>query len=267
MLPTFNPRPRLGPSPLRAPPLQPARVVVEKAVLSARHGLLLCALFVAFEMCKQLFTYAALDAHGRYPVDGPLLVVAVELVKLLLSAVLALTGDGGPGAFRRAHFSWLFCIPAALMVVNANLFLLALHHASPPLWTVLVQGRILLTAVAYKTFFGRHIGRVRWAALLALTLGVAVSQLKPDLSGLYPSVTALVLAAVTCAISVASSLCVEALQDPQLPLLPAADPAVRLWAAGVDAVLAGQLQPRGRGRHPGLGAGAGRGAPGACFRA
>ena len=172
----------------------------------------LCGGFIGFEVSKNLLTYQLMDDDGRYPIDGSLLVAAAELLKLVLTCMLTLAvAIRHINSLRLVHISYLFAVPAMLFALNSNIYMVALGYVAPPVWTVLIQGRILLTALVYRTLLGRHISLTRWSALVALTIGVVLSQLKPDFSGLYPSPTAFLLALVACSISVASSLAVELL--------------------------------------------------------
>ena len=188
---------------------KPLQLKEPQAPRMTKLQLTFCIGFVFFETTKQMTTYASIGPDGKYAIDGSLTVVLAEALKFVIALALTISLEGG--SFRASYFSWLFAVPAVLFVANANIFMIALHFAAPPLWTVLIQGRILLTAAVYRCFFRRRIGAARWAALIALTVGVILSQVRPDMSGMYPSLTAVALAAVACSISVASSMSVELL--------------------------------------------------------
>lgn len=177
-----------------------ARGVASKAAL--------CVGFVVLEVLKQMLTFGAVQEMA---VDGGLVVVAAEVVKLAFATAMALCDRTYTLAQWRAHLSLLFAAPAILFAVNSNIYMFAMRIAAPPVWAVLIQGRVLLTAVVYRAVFRRPVTLLQWGALCALSVGVALSQMKPDLSDTYVTPMAAVLAVVACAVSVASSLSIELL--------------------------------------------------------
>ena len=133
--------------------------------------------------------------------------IILQFMKLVLSAIMFVIYEGG--VFK--HVSIKFAIPAGLYVVNNNIFLIALRYAPPGLWVLLIQSRIVLTAVVYRVILGRNISTNKWLSVIVLTVGVVMSQVKGDMSGMVVSPAAIGLALFSSVISVTTSIYVELL--------------------------------------------------------
>jgi solute carrier family 35 (UDP-sugar transporter), member A1/2/3 len=107
------------------------------------------------------------------------------------------------------HLSKLYVVPAVLYIINNNLYMVALRYTTPPVWILLIQTRIALTALVYQHILGRKISRIRWAALFALTLGVVVAQLPGENGTAAFSMMAILLSGLASVVSVANSVYVE----------------------------------------------------------
>ncbi|VDM69178.1 unnamed protein product [Strongylus vulgaris] len=73
----------------------------------------------------------------------------------------------------------LFClvaVPAVLYVIQNNLLFLALSKLDAATYQVTYQLKILTTALFSVTILGRSLNRLKWLALVLLTVGVALVQ-------------------------------------------------------------------------------------------
>ncbi|KAJ1374324.1 hypothetical protein KIN20_036991 [Parelaphostrongylus tenuis] len=70
-------------------------------------------------------------------------------------------------------------VPAVLYVIQNNLLFLALHKLDAATYQVTYQLKILTTAFFSVTMLGRSLNRLKWIALVLLTGGVALVQMKP----------------------------------------------------------------------------------------
>eukprot|EP00042_Codosiga_hollandica_P045896 m.473397 g.473397 ORF g.473397 m.473397 type:complete len:317 (+) comp57121_c0_seq2:180-1130(+) len=166
----------------------------------------LCLGFLTVEVIKQLVTYyIRYHNHDKYPVDAGLLVAITELVKMIACLGMMVYQQG----FYIVHGSKLFAVPAILYMINNNLFLYALNYTTPPVWTLLIQTRIILTALVYRFIMGRRISTPKWWSLIGLTAGIVIAQLPQGQVGASLSLTAILLALLASAISVSNSVYVE----------------------------------------------------------
>ncbi|XP_066267614.1 uncharacterized protein [Branchiostoma lanceolatum] len=178
---------------------------------STMMSLSFCAIFIIFEVAKQCVTYATRHFNnGVYPISSSAIVCCIELVKLMM-VLIPVMFTTGLSSFRP---SIVFAVPSIIYCANNNLYLFALNYTTPPTWNVLIQSRVIMTALTYRIIFGRQISVVRWVALLLLMLGIALAQLagsssSPASQDMYVLPQALGLSLVSAAISTAASIITE----------------------------------------------------------
>ncbi|XP_078614737.1 uncharacterized protein LOC144883892 isoform X2 [Branchiostoma floridae x Branchiostoma japonicum] len=182
-----------------------------RAQPSTMMSLSFCAIFIASEVAKQSVTYATRHFNnGVYPISSSAIVCCIELVKLIMVLIPVMFTTG----FSSFRPSIVFAMPSVIYCANNNLYLFALNYTTPPTWNVLIQSRVIMTALTYRIIFGRHISVVRWVALLLLMLGIALAQLagsssSPASPDIYVLPQALGLSLVSAAISTAASIITE----------------------------------------------------------
>jgi UDP-sugar transporter A1/2/3 len=168
----------------------------------------LCGTFLVLEVARQILTYGIkYNNNGVYPLDSSLLIVICEIVKLALCGAILVAQQG----FRLEHFSAKFCVPAVFYVLQNNIYMTALNYTTPPTFTLLIQTRIIMTALVYKFILKRPVSQMKWLSLIGLTVGVVISQMSPDMSELKVSTIAVTLATTCSVFSVANSVYVEQL--------------------------------------------------------
>mmetsp|Transcript_14323 Transcript_14323/g.39291 ORF Transcript_14323/g.39291 Transcript_14323/m.39291 type:complete len:314 (-) Transcript_14323:97-1038(-) len=149
---------------------------------------------------------ASRAAEPRLPADTFML--AVEGLKVLLcSAVLAfrrLTGQEAAVWCGLRH-SAAFAVPAVLYLLMNTLKVSAARELAPPLFQLLASTKIIATAVSSWLLMGKHLTALQWAAMVLLTVGVAVGQLRestsqdgPGLPAEAPLLPALVMLLNSC---------------------------------------------------------------------
>ncbi|XP_077999717.1 uncharacterized protein LOC144452491 [Glandiceps talaboti] len=173
----------------------------------------LCLTFILLETAKQIVIYGSKQYNGgKYPLSLSTIVALSELTKLIVCASIY----GYSGNIKSFELSWKFAIPSLLYGMNNNLFLYALHYTPPPLWNVLIQSRVLMTALVYRIVFKRVIPPLRWLALLLLIFGIALAEISGSSTGhsiqettmrLY--LRALILSIVSAVLSTAASVYTE----------------------------------------------------------
>ena len=75
-----------------------------------------------------------------------------------------------------------FAVPAFLYMIYNWLSFVNLNLFDPASFKVLINMRILFSAVLFQLFFSRSLGWTKWVALVLLMIGCAVNQIEGDLN-------------------------------------------------------------------------------------
>eukprot|EP00277_Geminigera_cryophila_P044284 CAMPEP_0173074976 /NCGR_PEP_ID=MMETSP1102-20130122/11338_1 /TAXON_ID=49646 /ORGANISM="Geminigera sp., Strain Caron Lab Isolate" /LENGTH=965 /DNA_ID=CAMNT_0013944149 /DNA_START=117 /DNA_END=3011 /DNA_ORIENTATION=- len=140
----------------------------------------------------------------------PLLVCIVEAVKALVSLVAFVyercyTKETGFStyAFKEPVQSiyhnfvlqeWKFCVPALLYALYNNVSFVNIGHYDPEVYSVLMNTRIILTAMLWRWIFGKSLSIRTCISLVFLTLGCVLAHLNckhswQELNGRFSSIT------------------------------------------------------------------------------
>jgi len=121
----------------------------------------------------------AKSEDGTYAFSMPSVVLNAEALKLLLSLGL-LTAEVGSAkgvweALSKGTLKhWLvFTVPSFMYAVNNNLDMMLIQHMDPATMQVLLQLKILTTAVTWRIVFRKELGLRKWLALVCLFTGAA----------------------------------------------------------------------------------------------
>ena len=130
-------------------------------------------LFICLDLWKQVTSYGIKYYNNdQYALPQTLVVGITEILKLVLSFLLLLY----QGLLKDVSFTWLFAVPAVIYAINNNVYLYALHYTTPPVWNILIQLRIIFTALVYRFWFKRNVTRLQWAALLMLVSAIVLTH-------------------------------------------------------------------------------------------
>ncbi|KAE9421858.1 hypothetical protein Angca_005590 [Angiostrongylus cantonensis] len=126
-------------------------------------------------------------------IDGPryissTAIILSEIVKMVTClAVIFHTNGWRFSSFQNEIFAEVIAkrgetlkvsVPAVLYVIQNNLLFLALHKLDAATYQVTYQLKILTTAFFSVTMLGRSLNRLKWIALVLLTGGVALVQVR-----------------------------------------------------------------------------------------
>jgi len=108
---------------------------------------------------------------GRIPYSSASVILFVELCKLLFS-ISFLSSDIMAGKVQNQPLrTWLaFSVPAILYCINNNLCVHVLLFIDPASYQLLVNIKIVTTAVLYRIIIKRPISRIKWVALSLITV-------------------------------------------------------------------------------------------------
>ncbi|CAK9297500.1 unnamed protein product [Gordionus sp. m RMFG-2023] len=141
--------------------------------LSALHAAQYCITFIILDVAKQVVTYSIkYYNNGLYPLPQTQIVAWIEAIKLLCCAIALFYSYHHNHNKSKFKLSPLFAIPALIYSLNNNLYLIALNYTTPPIWLMLIQSRVFLTALVYRFWFGKRLTRLQW-----FSLGLLVSSL------------------------------------------------------------------------------------------
>jgi len=143
---------------------------------------------------------------GTYAYSMPSVVLNAEVLKLCLSFIFLAAEEGSLQGVLKALSRgtlkhWLiFTIPSLMYSVNNNIDILFVQHMDPATMQVLVQLKILTTAVTWRIVFRQALGLRKWLALIFLFMGAACAVLpskaaspeKPE-TAMFIDITGMVL--------------------------------------------------------------------------
>lgn len=138
---------------------------------------------LAFQNCvKNLVMRAAVqDSHFMYSAA----VIATEGTKCTSSILYVLCTGGTPaGIYTYLRTEWrkfaLLAVPAGIYNFQQTLEYVALRNLNAALFSVLVQTKLLTTAIFSASLLGKRLRRAQLISLVLLTTGVMLAQLRPD---------------------------------------------------------------------------------------
>ena len=131
-------------------------------------------IFLFIDVWKQVASYGMRYFNGgTYPLPQTQIVAITELVKFIVFLIVLISRN----ELTLLKVSLWYAIPSCIFAINNNIYLYALNFVTPPLWAVLIQLRIVITAIVYRVLFKRFITGVQFAALIALMITIACTQL------------------------------------------------------------------------------------------
>lgn len=147
--------------------------------ISAKVGFLL--LLIAQNTSKTLILRAAVGGKGKFLYSAA--VLATEGLKGTLSILWVLRSGGTPASIARfLKLEWRVfvrvMVPAGIYNCQQMLEFVALARLDAPLFSVIVQTKLLTTALFTWLVLGRQLRRQQIIALVLLMVGVILAQMK-----------------------------------------------------------------------------------------
>ena len=82
--------------------------------------------------------------------------------------------------FQMTISAW-YAIPSLIYAFNNNIYYFALHYATPPVWNIIIQLRIIFTAFTYTFIFKRAMTSVQVNDLKIIKISGVKHRSKIDL--------------------------------------------------------------------------------------
>ncbi|XP_061703771.1 UDP-galactose transporter senju isoform X2 [Cydia pomonella] len=141
-----------------------------------KEGFIIFALYIILFVFQGVFVTASKNANGGYSYNTTLVVFLTELLKLVASATLySYRRNDKPHIFRAVALNYklllLYFIPSLLYCFYNNLAFVNLSHYDPTSYYILLQFRIVLTAILFQCLFQKKLTLMQWVSLGILTLG------------------------------------------------------------------------------------------------
>ena len=142
-----------------------------------------CIFLLFFTVSATVFTEASKVDDGTYPYNTFMIPFAVEALKLLAaSAMLAferLTRKSNVSLTSIRGF-WKYSIPAFCYFVSNNCMFYIIRHLGATTFQIMNNLKVLSTGVFMHIFLGRRLTWMQWKALIILTIGSMVTQLRGE---------------------------------------------------------------------------------------
>lgn len=152
-----------------------------KELFPSRWTVFVFIAYMAFFINQGLFVTASQQSDNAYGYNTVLAVLLTELTKLLMSIVLY-TKDHSVWSLiteTRVHSDVMFqyFVPAFLYCLYNNLAFVNLSVFDPTTYYLLLQLRVVITAVLFQILFHRKLSVKQWVSLFVLTAGCMVKQI------------------------------------------------------------------------------------------
>ncbi|KAJ2950052.1 hypothetical protein O0L34_g11391 [Tuta absoluta] len=146
-----------------------------------KEAFIVFALYIILFVFQGIFVTASKTADGGYAYNTTLVVFLSELLKLLASAFLYTYRRGEKPHLVEAvvinyQLLLLYFVPSLLYCFYNNLAFINLSHYDPTSYYILLQFRVVLTALLFQFLFKKKLTRNQWISLGILTLGCMIKN-------------------------------------------------------------------------------------------
>lgn len=141
-----------------------------------KQGFITFALYIILFVFQGVIVTASKTENGGYDYNTTLVVFLSELLKLVASAVLySYRRENKPQIFMAIVINYklllLYFIPSLLYCFYNNLAFINLSHYDPTSYYILLQFRVVLTALIFQILFQKKLTFIQWISLGVLTFG------------------------------------------------------------------------------------------------
>lgn len=138
-------------------------------------------LYITLFVFQGVFVTASKSENGKYDYNTTLVVFLSELLKLVISATLyTYRRENKPNLFNAIVINYklmlLYFVPSLLYCFYNNLAFFNLSHYDPTSYYILLQFRVVITAIIFQFLFKKKLTLIQWASLGILTIGCMVKN-------------------------------------------------------------------------------------------
>ncbi|KPI92815.1 PREDICTED: CMP-sialic acid transporter 1 [Papilio xuthus] len=146
-----------------------------------KEAFIIFSLYIILFVFQGVFVTASKTENGGYDYNTTLVVFLSELLKLIISATFyTLKRENKPHIFKAIVINYnlllLYFIPSLLYCFYNNLAFINLSHYDPTSYYILLQFRVVLTALLFQFLFNKKLTSMQWVSLVILTLGCMIKN-------------------------------------------------------------------------------------------
>ncbi|XP_034826776.1 UDP-galactose transporter senju [Maniola hyperantus] len=146
-----------------------------------KEAFIVFSLYIILFVFQGVFITASKTENGVYDYNTTLVVFLSELLKLFISGVLyTYKKKNKPNIFRAVVINYklalYYFIPSLLYCFYNNLAFINLSHYDPTSYYILLQFRVVLTALIFQVLFKKKLTYIQWISLGILTLGCMIKN-------------------------------------------------------------------------------------------
>ncbi|CAG9785659.1 unnamed protein product [Diatraea saccharalis] len=154
---------------------------MKKDLFANKEAFIIFNLYIILFVFQGVFVTASKTENGGYDYNTTLVVFLTELIKLILSAILyTIKKDNKPHIFKAIAINYnlllLYFVPSLLYCFYNNLAFINLSHYDPTSYYVLLQFRVVLTAILFQYLFKKKLTCIQWISLAILTSGCIIKN-------------------------------------------------------------------------------------------
>ncbi|XP_060803686.1 UDP-galactose transporter senju isoform X2 [Amyelois transitella] len=147
-----------------------------------KKGFITFVLYIVLFVFQGVFVTASKTKSGGYAYNTTLVVFFSELLKLVASAILySYRRENKPHLLKAIAINHelllLYFVPSLLYCFYNNLAFINLSHYDPTSYYVLLQFRIVVTALLFQFLFQKKLTSIQWASLGVLTFGCILKNI------------------------------------------------------------------------------------------
>lgn len=155
-------------------PVSKTSVTIEREGKGCATIMMYSSVFIFIDVIRQVATYGMMYFNsGSYPVPQTQLVFSAELLKFAIFLGLLVVKR----RLRDISISFLYLVPSLTYAINNNIYFLAMHYTTPPVWSILLQLRTIFLAMIYRLYFKRQFSSMQYAGVGLLIVSIALSNL------------------------------------------------------------------------------------------
>ncbi|XP_068632549.1 UDP-galactose transporter senju [Battus philenor] len=146
-----------------------------------KQAVIIFSLYIILFVFQGVFVTASKTENGGYDYNTTLVVFLSEVLKIFISATLySLKKENKPHIFKAIAANYnlllLYFIPSLLYCFYNNLAFINLSHYDPTSYYILLQFRVVLTALLFQFLFSKKLTLMQWISLGILTLGCMIKN-------------------------------------------------------------------------------------------
>ncbi|KAL0880940.1 hypothetical protein ABMA27_002104 [Loxostege sticticalis] len=154
---------------------------MKKELFPNKEAFITFSLYIILFVFQGVFVTASKTENGTYDYNTTLVVFLSELLKLVISATLyTLRRENKPHIFKAIALNYklllLYFIPSLLYCFYNNLAFINLQHYDPTSYYILLQFRVVLTALLFQFLFKKNLTFIQWISLAILTTGCMIKN-------------------------------------------------------------------------------------------